>query len=105
MTAARFTLTIPDLGHDEANELASNLEEDFRLEPMAITINETDESARACGRSCCILVRWRRLKKPRALLGISAAADRAGAGSRLGTAIIGGPGSRHRRPLLSPWLA
>ena len=43
MTAARFTLTIPDLLHDDANELSSKLGEDFRLEPMAITINETDE--------------------------------------------------------------
>ncbi len=43
MTAARFTLAIPDLSHDDATDLASKLEEDFRFEPMAITINETDE--------------------------------------------------------------
>ena len=43
MTAARFTLTLPDLSHDDATELATKLEEDFHLEPMAITINETDE--------------------------------------------------------------
>ena len=44
MTAARFTLTIPDLSHDAAVVSANALEEDFRLEPMAITINETDEA-------------------------------------------------------------
>jgi ribosomal protein L11 methyltransferase len=44
MTAARFTLTFPDLTHDAANGTANSLEEDFRLEPMAITINETDEA-------------------------------------------------------------
>ena len=43
MTAARFTLTLSDLSHDDATELATKLEDDFRLEPMAITINETDE--------------------------------------------------------------
>ena len=44
MTAARFTLTIPDLAHDAAVAEADELEEDFRLDPMAITINETDEA-------------------------------------------------------------
>ena len=44
MIAARYTLTIPDLPHDGANELASALEDNIRLEPMAITINETDEA-------------------------------------------------------------
>ena len=43
MTEARFTLTIPALSHDGANELASALEDNFRVDPMAITINETDE--------------------------------------------------------------
>lgn len=44
MTEARFTLTLPDLPHDAANELASALEENFLLDPLAITINETDEA-------------------------------------------------------------
>ncbi len=44
MTEARFTLTISGLSHDKANELASSLDEDFRLDPLAITINETDEA-------------------------------------------------------------
>ena len=44
MTAARFTLTVPDLAHNAATDLANRLEEDFRFEPMAITINETDEA-------------------------------------------------------------
>jgi ribosomal protein L11 methyltransferase len=43
MTEARFTLTIPALSHDAANNLATALEEDLRLDPLAITINETDE--------------------------------------------------------------
>jgi ribosomal protein L11 methyltransferase len=44
MTEARFTLTIPDLSHEAANALALRLEDDYRLDPMAITINETDEA-------------------------------------------------------------
>ena len=44
MTESRFTLTLPALSHDGANDLASALEENFRIEPMAITINETDEA-------------------------------------------------------------
>lgn len=44
MTEARFTLTIPSLPHDAANELASALEENFQIDPLAITINETDEA-------------------------------------------------------------
>ena len=49
MTEARFTLTIPALSHDAANDLASALEENFRLDPLAITINETDEAKGAVG--------------------------------------------------------
>ena len=44
MTEARFTLTIPALPHDAANDLATALEDNIRLDPMAITINETDEA-------------------------------------------------------------
>ena len=44
MTDARFTLTIPDLAHDDAQALSSALEDNFALEPLAITINETDEA-------------------------------------------------------------
>ena len=44
MTEARFTLTIPALSHDGANDLASALEENLAVDPLAITINETDEA-------------------------------------------------------------
>ena len=44
MTEARFSLTIPALAHDAAHELATALEENIRLDPLAITINETDEA-------------------------------------------------------------
>ena len=44
MTEARYTLTIPALTHDGANDLASALEENVRIDPMAVTINETDEA-------------------------------------------------------------
>ncbi len=43
MTEARFTLTLPALSHDGANDLAWALEENVRLDTMAIAINETDE--------------------------------------------------------------
>ena len=44
MTDARYTLTIPALSHDGAQALAAALEENFALDPLAITINETDEA-------------------------------------------------------------
>lgn len=44
MTEARYTLTVPALSHDAANDLASTLEDNVHLDPMAITINETDEA-------------------------------------------------------------
>jgi len=44
MTEARYTLTLPALSHDGANDLATALEENFRIDPLAITINETDEA-------------------------------------------------------------
>ncbi len=44
MTDARFTLTIPALPLDGAQELATSLEEHIALDPLAITINETDEA-------------------------------------------------------------
>jgi ribosomal protein L11 methyltransferase len=44
MTEARFSLTIPALPHDAALELATAVEDDIRLDPLAITINETDEA-------------------------------------------------------------
>lgn len=43
MTEARFTLSAGGLSHDAATALASALEEDLRADPLAITINETDE--------------------------------------------------------------
>ncbi len=44
MTDARFTLTIPALPLDGAQELATSFEEHIGLDPLAITINETDEA-------------------------------------------------------------
>lgn len=43
MTEARFTLTIADLALDRAHALASDIESDLRIDPLAVTINETDE--------------------------------------------------------------
>ena len=43
MTEARYTLTIPAIAHDAANDPASGVEENVRIDPLAITINETDE--------------------------------------------------------------
>ena len=44
MTEARFSLTIPGLAHDGAQALAVSVEESFLIDPLAITINETDEA-------------------------------------------------------------
>ena len=43
MTTARVILTIPALTLVAAEETANLFENDFRIEPLAVTINETDE--------------------------------------------------------------
>lgn len=43
MTEARFTLTLPGHTHAAALALADAIEADPRLDPLAVTINETDE--------------------------------------------------------------
>jgi ribosomal protein L11 methyltransferase len=44
MSIARVTLTIGNLSHSESHEFAEEIENDFRLDPLAVTINETDEA-------------------------------------------------------------
>jgi ribosomal protein L11 methyltransferase len=44
MTTARVILTIPALSLSVAQDLANRFENDFRIEPLAVTINETDEA-------------------------------------------------------------
>ena len=44
MSIARVTLTIGNLSHEASHELAEQIENDFRLDPLAVTINETDEA-------------------------------------------------------------
>ncbi len=44
MSIARFTLTIANLSHEQAHALAEQIENDYRLDPLAVTINETDEA-------------------------------------------------------------
>jgi ribosomal protein L11 methyltransferase len=44
MTTAHFILAIPALTLVEAEETATRCEEDFRIDPLAVTINETDEA-------------------------------------------------------------
>ena len=44
MATARILLTIPALGLAEAQTAADRFENDFRIEPLAVTINETDEA-------------------------------------------------------------
>ena len=41
----RHALTIPALAHDAATALSSRIDGDFRLDPLAVIINETDEAA------------------------------------------------------------
>jgi ribosomal protein L11 methyltransferase len=43
MTTARVILTIPSLSLTAAEDKANRFENDFRIEPLAVTINETDE--------------------------------------------------------------
>lgn len=44
MATARILLTIPALGLAEAQTAAGRFENDFRIDPLAVTINETDEA-------------------------------------------------------------
>ena len=44
MSIARVTLTIGNLSHDQSHALAEQIENDFRLDPLAVSINETDEA-------------------------------------------------------------
>ena len=44
MTPARVILTIPALALAAAEEMANRFENDFRIEPLAVTVNETDEA-------------------------------------------------------------
>jgi ribosomal protein L11 methyltransferase len=44
MSVARVTLTISNLSHEQAHEWAELIENDFAIEPFAVTINETDET-------------------------------------------------------------
>lgn len=45
MSPARFLLTSADMALADAERLAAAIEADFRCEPLAVTINETDEAA------------------------------------------------------------
>lgn len=44
MTTAHVILTIPALSLAAAQDLANRFENDFRIEPLAVTVNETDEA-------------------------------------------------------------
>jgi ribosomal protein L11 methyltransferase len=44
MSVARYTLTFGNLSHQAAQEFAEAVEGDFQLDPLAVTINETDEA-------------------------------------------------------------
>lgn len=44
MAVTRFTLTIPDLELGAAQELSEAIEDDIRLDALAVAINETDET-------------------------------------------------------------
>ena len=44
MTTARVILTVPALTLAAAEDIADRFENDFRIEPLAVTINETDEA-------------------------------------------------------------
>ena len=44
MTTTRVILTVPALSLAAAEDMANRFENDFRIEPLAVTINETDEA-------------------------------------------------------------
>jgi ribosomal protein L11 methyltransferase len=44
MTTARVILTVPALSLAAAEDMANRFENSFRIEPLAVTINETDEA-------------------------------------------------------------
>jgi ribosomal protein L11 methyltransferase len=45
VTAAGFTLTLAGLRLGEAQKLAARIEDDWRIEALAVAVNETDEAA------------------------------------------------------------
>ena len=100
MTEARFTLTIPALSHDAANDLATALEEDIRVDPLAITINETDE-ARALWE---LVLYFGSEEEADAAREVEALArpHRPDATAGLGAPVAGGAGPGRRRALLPP---
>ncbi|HEY5597495.1 MAG TPA: hypothetical protein VIK47_01710, partial [Kiloniellales bacterium] len=44
MTAARFTLTLAGLPLGEAQKLAARIDDDWRIETLAVAVNEIDEA-------------------------------------------------------------
>jgi ribosomal protein L11 methyltransferase len=44
MTQARYTLTLPSQSLERAQSLADTIDEDVRLDALAVTVNETDEA-------------------------------------------------------------
>ncbi len=44
MSLTRVTLTIGNLSHEAAHALSEQIENDFRIDPVVVTINETDEA-------------------------------------------------------------
>ena len=44
MQVAQITLSIPKLSHEDALAWSDRIENDFQLDPLAVTINETDEA-------------------------------------------------------------
>ncbi len=44
MSSARVTLTIGSLSHEAAHALSEQIESDFQIDPLAVSINETDEA-------------------------------------------------------------
>lgn len=44
MTTARFVLTVPALTLGAAEKISGKFETDFRIEPLAVSINETDDA-------------------------------------------------------------
>ena len=44
MSIARVTLTIGNLSHESAHALTEQIDNDYRIDPLAVTINETDEA-------------------------------------------------------------
>ena len=93
MTTARVILTVPALSLAAAEDMANRFENDFRIEPLAVTINETDE-AKNLWETVAYFATDADAEEAQRLLQLSSGIISESAGYGLGQAFARRPGAR-----------